>query len=65
MYDLAVLMRWRARAGNAAMGNQSIVAINRPFRDRGMDPARDQRGCSTPFGNPSILFRSKLRGILD
>ena len=27
--------------------------INRAFRDRGMNPARDQRGCSTPFGNPS------------
>ena len=50
MYGLAVLMRGEPRAGNAAMGNQSIAAINRPFRMKG------------PRSQPKGM---KLRGILD
>jgi D12 class N6 adenine-specific DNA methyltransferase len=43
-----------------------LKQINRAFRDRGMDPARDQRGCSTPFWKPrQFCARSKLREILD
>jgi len=32
------------------------VEFNRAFRDRGRNPARDQRECSIPFGFPSNLL---------
>ncbi|MGZ8496758.1 MAG: hypothetical protein ACXWWP_12730, partial [Candidatus Binatia bacterium] len=40
-------------SSNDAQCSATRIKINRAFRDRGMNPARDQRGCSTPFGNPS------------
>jgi hypothetical protein len=34
---------------------QATSSINEAFRVRGIDPARDQRGCSPPLETPSIL----------
>jgi hypothetical protein len=38
--------------------------INGAFRVRGINPARDQRGCSPPLDFPFNGARSKLRGII-
>jgi len=31
--------------------------------ERGLDPARDQRGCSTPFGNPNNFVLAASCGV--
>ena len=38
-------------------------AINKAFRVRGINPARDQRGCSPPLETPISYARRSRRGI--
>ena len=60
MYDLAVLTR-----GEPAMGNQSIVATTRHCAIGVWTPLATKGDVQPPSETPAILFRSKLRGILD
>ena len=39
------------------------MPINKAFHVRGLNPARDQMGCSPPLGSPFNGTRSKLPGI--
>ena len=52
-------------ASTTMSNRRGCQSFNRAFRDRGMNPARDQRGCSPPLETPFSCARRKQRGILD